>query len=91
MNYKDTVLKSTELIIETPKLTNTDDGKCDIDIHIPLTVFLELQARRSFMAGINEVFEFVKENHSKPPNEFIELLKHKYDEWEGSNNKDDEK
>lgn len=49
-HWKDTVIKDIKW--KQPKLTTTEDGKLDFNIHIPLTDLFETQAKYSFMAGV---------------------------------------
>ncbi len=59
MNWKETILKREEI----GEFHNgwTEDGKLDIDIHIPLTEILRCQARNSFMLGIQSLHGIMAE------------------------------
>ena len=66
MHWKDTIIKSSDIKWKSCKPISTDDGKLDINMHIPLTGIVEYQAKKSFMDGLNAMYEFVYElRHTK--------------------------
>lgn len=80
MDYKDTILKQSSIKWK-PKLTMSDDGKVDIDIHIPLTDLLDKQARVSFGQGILVAFGFFADKQVEEKVITSEIIKAKFTEW----------
>jgi hypothetical protein len=67
MNWENTVIKSSDIEWKSCKPKSTNDGKLDVDIHIPLTAIIEGQARKSFAMGLQVMYDFMYDfiKHSK--------------------------
>jgi len=50
--YRDSLLRNKDLRWKVPKWTVKEDGKLDLNIHIPLSDILDRQARQSFLYGV---------------------------------------
>jgi len=57
-HWKETVIKSKELLSKRPRWKIVEDGKSDILVTIPITDLLECQARRAFAAGMVTMMKF---------------------------------
>ena len=57
-HWEDTLIKSSDIKWKRLRVTSTDDGKMDLDLHLPLTNLFRGQAKRSFEAGIAAAFQF---------------------------------
>ena len=68
-HYKDTVLIGGKDFTFKPHFKWDKDGKSDINLSIPLTDILTMQAKHSFAAGIAEAFEIIREQGDTPRNE----------------------
>lgn len=65
MNYKETIIKKENIKIKPLPVKWVDDGKVDIIMTIPLTAFLDAQAKQAFFAGAKDMFEFFVETIAK--------------------------
>ena len=79
--YSDTLLQNKDIKWRVPKWKISEDGKVDIDIHIPLTAILRKQAYWSFNWGVAALLEFLKVNKDLPLGELTEKLNEAFTEW----------
>ncbi len=63
MNYKDTILK--EIKWHNTSTVQSDDGKLDLILRIPLTDILDAQAKNSFAKGVQEGAQFILDEFAK--------------------------
>jgi hypothetical protein len=63
MKYKDTILK--EIKWHNTSTVQTDDGKMDLTLHIPLTDIMDAQAKNSFAKGVQEGAQFILDELAK--------------------------
>lgn len=59
MSWKKTIIKQPNIQWQPIKIEVIEDGKIDLDLHIPLTQIVELQACQSYSQGILDALEFV--------------------------------
>lgn len=82
MNYKDTILKFKNIQWQPAKIKQSRDGKIDVNIHVPITDLIEMQAKQSFLMGIKEYERFIvtvpNDATVEQANEFISL---QYKAW----------
>jgi hypothetical protein len=57
LNWRNTLIESKNIKWKH-KFTNVEDGKLDLDLHLPLTELFEKQAFTSFLAGMIIVLKF---------------------------------
>ena len=75
MNWKETVLKSSEIKWRRPKMKSVDDGKLDFIIHLPLTNLFRRQAKRAFSHGVAATLAFIaKHQESGRPIETSDIV-----------------
>jgi len=72
MNWEDTLIKSTNIKWNRPRIKSTNDGKLDFDLHIPLTELFRGQAKTSFAHGMMTMMQF-HVSHQEDNKEKIEL------------------
>ena len=80
MKWQETVLQDKDFAEMEVKTTLIEDGKSDFIIKFPMTEILERQAKRSFLAGINEYHALIMSLHSDP-DEARQALDTKMLEW----------
>ncbi len=78
MNYKDTILKQSQIKWEAPKIKYIDDGNVDFHVTVPLTNLLNMQAQTSFTHGVLEMFKFTALAEEPLTSE---VLANKFSEW----------
>jgi hypothetical protein len=84
MNYKDTILK--EIKWHNTSTIQSDDGKMDLNLRIPLTDIMDAQAKNSFAKGVQEGAQFILDELAKgdknwKPKVLKQALTQKMKEW----------
>ena len=59
MNWKDTLIDFSKVSWAIPEMKNSEDGKVDIILTIPITDLLYGQAKKSFLMGIKEYHDLI--------------------------------
>ena len=80
--YSDTLLQNKDIKWRVPKWKISEDGKVDIDIHIPLTAILQKQAYRSFNYGVGALLDFLVVNEDLPLEELRGKLNEAIAKWQ---------
>jgi hypothetical protein len=81
MNYKDTILKQSQIKWKQPKMKVKDDGNVDLNIHVPLTELLDKQALNSFTKGVLHMMTLYADCQTNKVEITSELIVSKFTEW----------
>ena len=81
MNYKDTVLKQSQIKWRRPPVKYIEDGKLDVVVSIPLTKVIEGQAQISFAWGCFEVLSWLGDTQQKQIQITPKMMEDKMREW----------
>ncbi len=74
MNWEETLIKSKDIKWRY-HVKNTDDGKLDFDLHLPLTGLFKMQTRMAFANGMITMLRFhVKHQADKKAVEIEDLV-----------------
>jgi hypothetical protein len=81
VNYKDTILKQSQIKWHRPPVKYIDDGKLDLVLNIPLTAVIEGQAEQSFFLGACQALGWIGEMQESKEPITQKMLDVKLKEW----------
>ena len=65
MHWKDTVIKSEQILWKRPKIKTIKDNKLDFILTLPFTNLFEQQAKHSFFEGVRVTMEFIRDKEGE--------------------------